>query len=68
MSQFKWKKYGNFAITANGYSIAKYIVDGKDKYGLWELPNKLIKIHNKPQEAKENAMEHYQTKPSVSDS
>ena len=64
---FKWKKFGNFAITANGYSIAKYIVADGTKYGVWELPNKLLGFYKKPAKAKEYAMDHYKTKPSVPD-
>ena len=54
--QIRWKKYGNYAITANNYSIAKCIVALNAKYVLWKLPNKLIKIYNTPQEAKNEAM------------
>lgn len=54
--QIRWKKYGNYAITANNYSIAKCIVASNAKYVLWKLPNKLIKIYNTPQEAKNEAM------------
>ena len=54
--QIRWKKYGNYAITANNYSIAKCIVASNAKYVLWKLPNKLIKIYNTPQEAKNETM------------
>lgn len=64
--QIRWKKYGNYAITANNYSIAKYIIADSAKYILWELPNKLIKIYNTPQEAKNEAMALIAAKPSVS--
>jgi len=54
--QIRWKKYGNYAITANNYSIAKYIVENNAKYILWKLPNKVIQIYNNLQEAKNEAM------------
>lgn len=60
----RWKKYGNYAITANNYSIAKYIIANNAKYILWEFPNKLIKIFNTSQEAKNEAMELIAAKPS----
>lgn len=59
--QIKWKKYGNYAITANGYSIAKYIVADNAKYGVWELPSNLIGFYKTPQEAKDEAVRHYGT-------
>ena len=62
MSEFRWKKYGEYAITANGYSIAKYKILDNVKYILWHLPNTLIKIFNTPQEAKKYAMDNYKTK------
>jgi hypothetical protein len=63
MSEFRWKKYGNYAITSNGYSIAKYKIANGAKYILWDLPNTQIKIFNTPQEAKDYAVDHYKTKP-----
>ena len=63
MSEFRWKKNGNYAITANGYSIAKYKIADSAKYILWELPNKQIKTFNTPQEAKQHAVDNYETKP-----
>jgi hypothetical protein len=68
MSEFKWKKYGKYAITANNYAIAKYIVADSAKYGLWEMPNHLIKVFNTSQEAKDYAVDYHKTKPAVSDS
>lgn len=64
---FKWKKVDNFAITANGYSIAKYIIADDAKYGVWELPNTLLGFHKTAAKAKEYAMDHYKTKPTILD-
>ena len=63
MSEFRWKKHGEYAITANGYSIAKYKIADNTKYILWDLPNTQIKMFNTAQEAKQYAMDHYKTKP-----
>jgi hypothetical protein len=63
MSEFRWKKYGDYAITSNGYSISKYKIADSAKYILWDLPNTQIKIFNTSQEAKDYAMDHYKTKP-----
>lgn len=67
MSEFKWKKHSKYAITANGYAIAKYIIADNAKYGLWEMPNHLIKVFNTSQEAKDYAMDYHKTKPAVFD-
>ena len=63
----KWKKIDDYAIGANNFTIAKYIIAGNAKYILWELPNKMIKIFNTAQEAKNEAMAIDKTKPSVPD-
>lgn len=59
--QIKWAKYGNYAITGSGYSIAKYIIEDVAKYGVWELPNNLLGFYKTPQEAKDEAVRHYGT-------
>jgi len=63
----KWKKIDNYAIGADNYTIAKVIVAGNAKYVLWEVPDKMVKIFNTAQEAKNEAMEHYKRKPAISD-
>lgn len=63
----KWNKIDNYAIGANNYTIAKVIVAGKAKYVLWEVPDKIVKIFNTAQEAKNEAMEHDKRKPPVPD-
>ena len=63
----KWKKIDNYAIGANNYTIAKVIIAGKAKYVLWEVPDKMVKIFNTAQEAKNEAMEHDKRNPPVSD-
>jgi hypothetical protein len=65
-TQFKWKKFGNYAIYANGYSIAKYKVKDTERYGLWSLiPNALIGFYKTPQEAKDEAILHYEQQPAI---
>ena len=66
-TQFKWKKYGDYAITANGYSVAKLMASGKARYALFEMPSNLIGFFNTPQEAKNEAMAHYARQPTQPD-
>jgi hypothetical protein len=65
-TQFKWKKYGDYAIITDGYSIAKLISSGKAKYALFEMPSNLIGFFDNPQDAKNEAMAHYRKQPTQS--
>jgi hypothetical protein len=61
--EFKWKKYGDYAIkTDKGYSIARFKALDVTKYGLFELPHKILGYFLTPQEAKNEAIKHYNTK------
>ena len=65
--EFRWKKFGDYAITANGYSVTKCRVKDKDIFVLWELPENIIGYYDNANEAKRNAVLHNETKPARSD-
>lgn len=52
----KWAKWDGYSIKANGYSICKVIVNGKEVYELWQLPATLIERFNDPNDAKVQAV------------
>ena len=55
MTQNKWKKISQYCIERNNFYISRYMLaDGANRYVLWN-GTKMIKIHDKPQELKDEA-------------
>jgi hypothetical protein len=62
--QIKWKKLNNYCIEYDDLIICKYKTIDSDRFILWQN-NKILKISNTAQEAKNEALAFIGTEPTI---